>query len=854
MTTVEELLAQGYTIGQPSATAEDLISQGYTIAATPKAAQNWNILDSVKNLGSGIIEGTTGLAGLVADLNPLAPRIPSYKSDGKGGLVEDMFPTSTFLKSGTDQLVAPEDPKYRYARTIGQMMTPLPGEGLVMQGARAIGAGVGAQGLEDITGDTVVAPLVGALAGGAIPSVFSSIGSTARSLFRGATPAEIKGSAALAQKELTGLSANEIEAALQTLPEDDLARLMTTAEVTKNAGMGQIEKTLANSDDAARMYAQRAALRENARGALLNEMSPVEAVNKEGLGSILIAKADETKTKMGDAAEALWKGIPRDVPIDTGAGQNTIASILGRQQGGLDPSSKVTKLVDQFLEPGYATSGKLQDIRSDALTLGRDANLMNREKEILGTLQSEILGAMERGLEPQEVARLKAARAATALKAETFRPGTAGGALTNDYARPSNVLANALKGDKQSVLELRSALGNDVEVLDQVKRAVIDNIPRDSQGRLTADKVRKYLAANQGQLTDLLGEKHTGSITRILEDLQSEADVANFAFKSSKGNSVTAQRGTVAGTVRDTLLGALLPGSGTLSKLADAGRAAVSASNAKQVEELLFRAAMNPTFAAELAKTPTNARIFNAMDQLKALASGVLTGAAKSGTMELARTQEDRSGAPTVFRSPARQAATPGASGGLISTPTPAPQSTIQNTAPTAAIDKALSTLTGGKMEDVKQPQVQLEDSSPVAKAGVASDLVKAVILQESAGKKNAVSKAGAQGLMQLMPATGREWHAKLNLPGEYDPFDAEQNKTIGTAYLEYLLNRYDGDEALALTAYNQGFGRIDKLLARTGGNSLQDIIQYLGPDGRGYAKGVLTKLNKIRNNGQVLA
>jgi len=194
-------------------------------------------------------------------------------------------------------------------------------------------------------------------------------------------------------------------------------------------------------------------------------------------------------------------------------------------------------------------------------------------------------------------------------------------------------------------------------------------------------------------------------------------------------------------------------------------------------------------------------------------------------------------------------------SGGMIATPTPTPQAQeFKNVASSEAINRALSSLTdGGKMEDTKAPveDVQL-DKAPAGTA--ADDLVQAVVLQESAGKKNAVSKAGAQGLMQLMPATGREWHKKLGIKEPYDPFDPEQNKTIGTAYLNYLLDMYDGDKELALTAYNQGFGRVNKLLARTKGKSLDDIIEFLGPDGQGYAKGVLSKLERIRKNGQVTA
>jgi soluble lytic murein transglycosylase-like protein len=81
---------------------------------------------------------------------------------------------------------------------------------------------------------------------------------------------------------------------------------------------------------------------------------------------------------------------------------------------------------------------------------------------------------------------------------------------------------------------------------------------------------------------------------------------------------------------------------------------------------------------------------------------------------------------------------------------------------------------------------------------GVSPDLVRAVIQVESAFDAQAQSAAGAQGLMQLMPATAAEM-------GVDDPFDAGENIRGGTAYLRQLLDRYDGDVTLALAAYNAG-------------------------------------------------
>lgn len=93
--------------------------------------------------------------------------------------------------------------------------------------------------------------------------------------------------------------------------------------------------------------------------------------------------------------------------------------------------------------------------------------------------------------------------------------------------------------------------------------------------------------------------------------------------------------------------------------------------------------------------------------------------------------------------------------------------------------------------------------------------LVERVIEHESAGQVAAVSNKGAQGLMQLMPGTAREMAEALNL--EYSEqrltTDAHYNKRLGTAYLNKMLQRYDGCVPLALAAYNAGPGRVDEWL-----------------------------------------
>jgi soluble lytic murein transglycosylase-like protein len=100
---------------------------------------------------------------------------------------------------------------------------------------------------------------------------------------------------------------------------------------------------------------------------------------------------------------------------------------------------------------------------------------------------------------------------------------------------------------------------------------------------------------------------------------------------------------------------------------------------------------------------------------------------------------------------------------------------------------------------------------------GVDANLIAAVAVKESRFNALAVSRRGAQGLMQLMPRTAKALGVK-------DSFDARQNIFGGTKYLAELLNRFDGDIDMALASYNLGPNRI----AKEGPRATAGVIDYV--------------------------
>lgn len=126
--------------------------------------------------------------------------------------------------------------------------------------------------------------------------------------------------------------------------------------------------------------------------------------------------------------------------------------------------------------------------------------------------------------------------------------------------------------------------------------------------------------------------------------------------------------------------------------------------------------------------------------------------------------------------------------------------------------------------------------------------MIHAIARQESQFDREAVSHAGARGLMQLMPGTAREQASKLGLPYDFERLtrDPSYNITLGSSFFQRMLNYYGGSHVLAVASYNAGPGNVNKWLRANGDPRMAgvDVLDWIEAiplsETRGYVQRVL--------------
>lgn len=160
--------------------------------------------------------------------------------------------------------------------------------------------------------------------------------------------------------------------------------------------------------------------------------------------------------------------------------------------------------------------------------------------------------------------------------------------------------------------------------------------------------------------------------------------------------------------------------------------------------------------------------------------------------------------------------------------------------------DHPVGTMPSNEDAVVRQayPDLFLDEvRAATAEAGIPTRLFHALCREESTFDPDIRSHAGARGLAQLMPATGKGVARKLGLSVSTGQLtDPALNTRLGARYLADMLARYDGNPALALGAYNAGPGRIDQWLGERGDLPLDEFVERIPfRETRGYVKRVLS-------------
>lgn len=166
------------------------------------------------------------------------------------------------------------------------------------------------------------------------------------------------------------------------------------------------------------------------------------------------------------------------------------------------------------------------------------------------------------------------------------------------------------------------------------------------------------------------------------------------------------------------------------------------------------------------------------------------------------------------------------------------PDTNITGSSQAGNLDSLFALSNTGQADSGKSVPTDFESliSQASAKYGVPESLIKAVIDTESGFNPNVVSSAGAKGLMQLMDGTAPGL-------GVSDSFDPGQNIDAGTKYLSLQLQRFGGQEKMALATYNAGPGRLSRL-GVTNDNELMSMLHLLPVETQNY----ITKVERARS------
>lgn len=522
-------------------------------------------------------------------------------------------------------------------------------------------------------------------------------------------------------------------------------------------------------------------------------------------------------------------------------GYNIEPSSVGRQFWNSNPESmkSFTKALGGNME---AREYLVRDAVTDFRTTTRDVDGGFKPKDV-----KRWMGDHEAFLNTfpeakQAVNEIYVSEAKRALKQKNF-----GKFVEANPEQAASVLLEGRESARVADSLLKDIKGKP-ELLEGVRRGIIDklhdNLYNIAELEAKPAAFKRFMDKNDSVLKKYFEPEQMQALEAIYSDLRSQVRTEDLARSASRGNSVTAQKGSLKAELSDLIqaefgtVGSILrkggPVGGALGAAAGYAKGGVLGSIVggsvggslgakvtniiKRAEDAAMRelakAAADRNFARDLLMKSSSARK-NAIRQVLEKKVNPLRQIIVSGYIG-AREDDNKLAADLASILPENR---------VTATPTPTPTQAA-DLAGALFQPTSLRTMSGEQDMSTTKPKTQPARTAPVGDVDLTprridAPLVDAVIKQESSGRANAVgprTKYGtAKGLMQLLDSTGREMHKKLGLKGEYDPFNAEQNRQIGTAYLGELVGRYQNNVSLGLAAYNWGMGNLEKAFDRLG-------------------------------------
>lgn len=805
-------------------------------------------MNTLENAPKSLVKGAADLAGMATLADPMNLMKSAYTgaADWMGGKTVGEALQTSLSKAfeGSNQIndIRQEyvgDPVYdsKAGQYAGKVLEQVPGAllpgGTVGRGlTTALTSGVGGQaaldlGLPELTGNIlgIFGPAGAAGVKNIVSRTMGRFGPEAKALAAKGAAKDIVSKVADVDEVIKGLkAAQEVDAAvpwIERQSENYLPKFARTAEVSQSPGMAGLEETLRRTSPEFKTTATvQDIAREEARQGIFEGLGKGN-LDKVGAAEKVRKALTENLTETKDSVEALAeKAFLRNSSILSAPIKRVVTGTLNQftKSGARQVSADFRKLVDNFRAlPSVTDLKTLQDYRSslgEYLKVPIGAKTKERmTARIAKVIRKSIDNSVDRSIRTGDVDKGAVAAwdkmlKARAIQGANFEEGAVATILKKDSFNRSYKVSGSKVFDKittpEEAVQLMSALKGKSGGIAGAREGVLAKIYEKSFNPNT-DQFNPGTFMKNVRSLNMGGDKIlTPSQVKVLEkissDYKSQKNVANLAYRASAGNSITSEGIPMVDMIKQAVKEKAINEIRKIPVIGGSlGFAADIIQNPAQREALinheLVKIASDPKYAEMLLSSD----IKKATPLLEGFSKALRQRVAQSAVNIGRATTPDR-GYDPMDDKPAQIQEAP------ATRPKPAPTP-----------------------EEVTQ---LIEQQDP---------LVRSVISAESSGNPTAVSKTGAKGLMQLMPATAKAW-------GVEDPFDPIQNIEGGKKNLEAELKRF-GDVRLALAAYNLGGTKLAAIIKRLGTDDYNRISHALPEETRKYVPKVMAMYNKFNTS-----